>query len=77
LAPGRCSPTARSRPTGSGARAALLQAGICHHALATGFFLRGLTIGALLAGSVAALGAVLAVLFLPAQPATATAHRGG
>jgi EmrB/QacA subfamily drug resistance transporter len=31
-------------------------------------FLRGLTIGALVAGSVAALGAILAVLFLPAQP---------
>ena len=35
----------------------------------TGAFLRGLTIGALVAGAVAAAGAVLAVLFLPAQPA--------
>jgi hypothetical protein len=34
----------------------------------TNAFLRGLTIGALLAGSVAAAGAVLAALFLPAQP---------
>jgi hypothetical protein len=34
----------------------------------TNAFLRGLTVGALVAGSVAALGAVLAVLFLPAQP---------
>jgi EmrB/QacA subfamily drug resistance transporter len=31
-------------------------------------FLRGLTIGAIVAGSVAAAGAVLAVLFLPGQP---------
>src|SRR6202042_1397935 len=32
-------------------------------------FLRGLTVGAIVAGGVAAAGAVLAVLFLPAQPA--------
>ena len=32
-------------------------------------FLRGLTIGAIVAGGVAAAGALLAVLFLPAQPA--------
>jgi hypothetical protein len=32
-------------------------------------FLRGLTVGCLVAGAVAAAGAVLAVLFLPAQPA--------
>jgi hypothetical protein len=42
---------------------------------ATNAFLRGLTIGVLVAGSVAALGAVLAVLFLPAQPATLTAYQ--
>jgi len=36
---------------------------------ATNAFLRGLTIGALVAGGVAAAGALLAVLFLPAQPA--------
>jgi len=47
-----------------------------HHA-STNAFLRGLTIGALVAGSVAALGAVLAVLFLPAQPATPTAYHAG
>src|SRR5262249_11501617 len=41
-----------------------------HHA-STGAFLRGLTVGAIVAGCVAALGAVLAVLFLPAQPALA------
>jgi hypothetical protein len=35
----------------------------------TNAFLRGLTIGALVAGGIAAAGAVLAVLFLPAQPA--------
>jgi hypothetical protein len=34
----------------------------------TNAFLRGLTIGALVAGAVAAAGALLAVLFLPAQP---------
>jgi len=32
-------------------------------------FLRGLTVGAIVAGAVAAAGALLAVLFLPAQPA--------
>jgi len=41
----------------------------------TNAFLRGLTVGALVAGSVTALGAVLAVLFLPAQPATPTPHQ--
>jgi EmrB/QacA subfamily drug resistance transporter len=35
----------------------------------TDAFLRGLTVGALVAGGVAAAGALLAVLFLPAQPA--------
>ena len=35
----------------------------------TNAFLRGLTIGALVAGGVAAAGAILAILFLPAQPA--------
>src|SRR5712691_3886964 len=42
------------------------------HALqhaSTSAFLRGLTIGCLVAGAVAAVGALLAVLFLPAQPA--------
>jgi EmrB/QacA subfamily drug resistance transporter len=39
-----------------------------HHA-STNAFLRGLTVGALVAGGVAAVGAFLAVLFLPAQPA--------
>jgi hypothetical protein len=34
----------------------------------TGAFLHGLTLGALVAGSVAGAGAILAVLFLPAQP---------
>src|SRR5215831_16946688 len=38
------------------------------HAAANAF-LRGLTIGALVAGGVAAVGALLAMLFLPAQPA--------
>jgi len=41
---------------------------VLQHA-ATNAFLRGLTIGALVAGGVAAAGALLAVLFLPAQPA--------
>jgi hypothetical protein len=35
----------------------------------TNAFLRGLTMGCLVAGGVAAAGAILAVLFLPAQPA--------
>jgi hypothetical protein len=38
------------------------------HQAATNAFLRGLTIGALVAGGVAAGGAIIAVLFLPAQP---------
>jgi EmrB/QacA subfamily drug resistance transporter len=49
--------------------------GLALHHASTNAFLRGLTIGALVAGSVAALGAVVAVLFLPAQPATPTAHQ--
>jgi hypothetical protein len=40
---------------------------------ATNAFLRGLTVGVIVAGGVAAVGAVLAVLFLPAQPASPTA----
>jgi hypothetical protein len=46
------------------------------HAAASAF-LRGLTIGCLVAGAVAAAGALLAVLFLPAQPAQTAqpAHR--
>jgi hypothetical protein len=43
------------------------------HFAATNAFLRGLTIGALVAGGAAALGALLAALFLPAQPASPTA----
>jgi predicted MFS family arabinose efflux permease len=43
-----------------------------HHA-ATNAFLHGLTTGSLVAGGVAAAGAVLAVLFLPAQPASQAA----
>jgi hypothetical protein len=35
---------------------------------AAGAFLRGLTIGCIVAGAVAAAGALLAILFLPAQP---------
>src|SRR5436305_654475 len=51
--------------------------GLAPHHASTNAFLRGLTIGALVAGRVAALGAVLAVLFLPAQPATPTAYPAG
>jgi hypothetical protein len=39
------------------------------HQASSHAFLRGLTIGALVAGGVAAAGAVLAALFLPSQPA--------
>ena len=45
------------------------------HHVSTNAFLSGLTVGALVAGSVAAVGAVLAVVFLPAQPATPTAYQ--
>jgi predicted MFS family arabinose efflux permease len=44
------------------------------HHVSTNAFLRGLTVGALVAGGVAAAGAVLAVLFLPAQPASPAAE---
>jgi hypothetical protein len=47
-----------------------------HHA-ATNAFLRGLTIGALVAGGVAVAGTLLAVLFLPAQPASPTVGQAG
>jgi len=40
------------------------------HQSSTNAFLRGLIVGAIVAGAVAAAGAVLAVLFLPAQPAS-------
>jgi EmrB/QacA subfamily drug resistance transporter len=40
----------------------------------TNAFLRGLTIGALVAGGVAAAGGILAILFLPAQPASQPAR---
>jgi EmrB/QacA subfamily drug resistance transporter len=49
--------------------------GLALHHAATNAFLRGLTIGALVAGGVAVAGALLAVLFLPAQPATLTAYQ--
>jgi len=49
--------------------------GLALRQASTNAFLRGLTIGALVAGSVAALGAILAALFLPAQPATPTAYQ--
>jgi hypothetical protein len=42
------------------------------HDASTHAFLRGLTVGSLVAGGVAAAGALLAVVFLPAQPATPT-----
>jgi len=50
------------------------------HALqhtASNAFLRGLTVGALVAGGVAAVGAVLAVLFLPAQPSAQPEEAAG
>ncbi len=42
------------------------------HTAATNAFLHGLSIGCLVAGGVAAAGAILAVLFLPAHPAAPT-----
>jgi EmrB/QacA subfamily drug resistance transporter len=47
------------------------------HDAATNAFLRGLTIGALVAGGVAAAGAILAARFLPAQPASLTSGEAG
>ncbi|HEX6443953.1 MAG TPA: MFS transporter [Streptosporangiales bacterium] len=44
---------------------------------ATDAFLRGLTFGVLVAGGVAAVGAVLTALFLPAQPTGAAGPRAG
>ncbi len=43
-------------------------AGSAIHTAATNAFLHGLSVGCLVAGAVAAAGAVLAVVFLPAQP---------
>jgi len=43
--------------------------GLALHHASTNAFLRGLTLGSLVAGGVAAAGALLAALFLPAQPA--------
>ena len=45
------------------------------HDAATNAFLHGLSVGCLVAGGVAAAGAVLAVLFLPAQPVSPHAAR--
>ena len=47
-----------------------------HHA-ATNAFLRGLSVGCLVAGGVAAAGAILAALYLPAQPAAAAGEAAG
>jgi EmrB/QacA subfamily drug resistance transporter len=61
--------------TAAGQVAALGHPGLGHalqHA-STDAFLRGLEVGSLVAGGVAAVGAVLAVMFLPAQPAGAMA----
>ena len=45
-------------------------AGQAVHDAATNAFLHGLSVGCLVAGGVAAAGALLAVIFLPAQPAS-------
>jgi hypothetical protein len=47
-------------------------AGRVLHDAATNAFLHGLSVGCLVAGGVAAAGAVLAVFFLPSQPASPT-----
>jgi hypothetical protein len=47
--------------------------GLALHHASTNAFLHGLTIAVLVAGGVAAAGAILAVLFLPAQPASPAA----
>ena len=51
--------------------------GLALHHASTNAFLRGLTLGPLVAGGVAAAGALLAVLFLPAQPASPAAGQAG
>ena len=45
------------------------------HTAATNAFVHGLSVGCLVAGLVAAAGAVLAVLFLPAQPTSPAAGK--
>jgi hypothetical protein len=65
--------------TAAGQIAALGHPGLGHalqHA-STDAFLHGLQVGSLVAGGVAAVGAVLAVMFLPAQPAGAMADVAG
>jgi hypothetical protein len=47
--------------------------GAAIHAAATNAFIHGVSIGCLVAGGVAAAGAVMAVVFLPAQPPSAVA----
>jgi len=51
--------------------------GLALHDAATSAFLRGLTVGALVAGGAAAAGAFLAAWFLPAQPARPAAEAAG
>jgi len=51
--------------------------GLALHHAATTAFLRGLTVGALVAGGAAAAGAFLAAWFLPAQPARPAAQAAG
>jgi EmrB/QacA subfamily drug resistance transporter len=51
--------------------------GLALHHAATTAFLRGLTVGALVAGGAAAAGAFLAAWFLPAQPARAGSPAAG
>ncbi|HEY1324925.1 MAG TPA: hypothetical protein VGF32_32010, partial [Streptosporangiaceae bacterium] len=48
-------------------------AGQAVHDAATNAFLHGLSVGCLVAGGVAAAGAILAVLFLPAHPVSSPA----
>src|SRR5262249_31938591 len=62
---------------GASARVAAVGQPAAAHALkdaATNAFLHGLSIGCLVAGGVAAAGAILAALFLPAQPARQAAE---
>jgi EmrB/QacA subfamily drug resistance transporter len=60
--------SARASAGGHGALGAVI------HQAATGAFLHGLSVGCLVAGSVAMAGAVLAVGFLPAQPQGSTSE---
>ena len=66
----RPSRTSRSAPRTRCPAGCRAPCGRAVHDAATNAFLHGLSVGCLVAGGVAAVGAILAVVFLPAQPAS-------